>query len=70
MKVLVQHTFNTGMGDFLNCIYEYFHTCENLKKIGVEEMSIDSQKEVTGGFAFLAFLFAAFLSYMLLDLAE
>jgi len=40
MKVLVQHTFNTGMGDFLNCIYEYFHTCENLKKIGYNDFSI------------------------------
>jgi hypothetical protein len=28
------------MGDFLNCIYEYFHTCENLKKIGYNDFSI------------------------------
>lgn len=42
----------------------------NLEKIGVEEMSIESQKEVTGGFAFLVLALAAFLSYMLLDLAE
>ena len=40
MKVLVQHTFNTGLGDFINCIYEYFHTCENLKKYGYNEFHI------------------------------
>lgn len=42
----------------------------DLKKIGVEEMSIESQKEVTGGFAFLIFAFAVILGYMLMDLAE
>lgn len=37
MKVLVQHTFNSGLGDFLNCIYEYFETCYNLKENGYNE---------------------------------
>ena len=40
MKVLVQHTFNSGLGDFLNCIYEYFHTCNNLKKLGYNDFSV------------------------------
>jgi hypothetical protein len=34
MKAIIQHNFNTGLGDFLNCIYEYFRTCENLKTLG------------------------------------
>lgn len=42
----------------------------DIKNIGVEEMSIESQQEVTGGFAFLIFAFAAILGYMLMDLAE
>jgi hypothetical protein len=42
----------------------------DLDKIGVKEMSYESQKDVSGGFAFLVFLGAAFLAYMLYDLAN
>jgi hypothetical protein len=34
MKILIQHNFTSGLGDFINCVYEYYSTCENLKKIG------------------------------------
>ena len=40
MKVLIQHNFTSGLGDFLSCIYDYFKNCENLKKIGYNEFSI------------------------------
>jgi hypothetical protein len=34
MKILIQHNFTSGLGDFINCVYEYYSTCENLKRIG------------------------------------
>jgi hypothetical protein len=40
MKALIQHNFNTGLGDFLNCIYEYYTTCKKLEKLGYDRFSI------------------------------
>jgi hypothetical protein len=42
----------------------------DLNKIGVQEMSLESQKEVSGGFALLIFLGAMLLGYMLFDMAN
>jgi hypothetical protein len=40
MRVLIQHNFTSGLGDFLSCIYDYFKNCENLKKLGYNEFNI------------------------------
>jgi hypothetical protein len=42
----------------------------DLNKIGVQEMSLESQKEVSGGFALLLFFGAMLLGYMLYDLVN
>jgi hypothetical protein len=33
-RAIVQHNFTSGFGDAINCIYEYYTTCEKLKKLG------------------------------------
>jgi len=40
MKALIQHNFVSGMGDFLNCIYEYFITANKLKQLGYTEFML------------------------------
>lgn len=40
MKALIQHNFTSGMGDFLNCIYEYYITCEKLRRLGYNEFEL------------------------------
>ena len=40
MKAIVQHNFTSGMGDFINCIYEYFITCNRLKQCGITHFTL------------------------------
>jgi hypothetical protein len=60
----------TGVGGIYFLNKKKIKTMIDLNKIGVQEMSYESQKEVSGGFAFLIFIGAAFLAYMLYDLAN
>jgi hypothetical protein len=41
----------------------------DLNKIGVQEMSLESQQEVTGGFGILELLIGILIGYILTDLA-
>ena len=40
MHALIQHNFVTGMGDFLNCVYEYIITTNKLKKVGYNHFTL------------------------------
>jgi hypothetical protein len=41
----------------------------DLNKIGVQEMSLESQQEVAGGFGIFALLIGILIGYILTDLA-